>query len=296
MNKKSKFQITDDDFQMLNFLWRWKLLSTSVIHHASYPKRSVEKCYRRLRKLESQKFIESFPSMDRSVSLWQLTERGYKLVNLDGIDLSQIGFRAENPEHDFWVSVIHLGAWLNSQPPNSDLYSEQQLRRIELSSYPNWVPHTKQRRPDGWWKIDLNQSNDKSLIALEVEFSKKTTAAYSEIGEFYSNVINVHQVLWVVKTIADGHYIHKYLKAGSSTEASEHSFVLLSDFIQSQYQAKIFLGKDNKKSLNEILNKSISDAETVTSNHWLLDVRKYPINSMTPKIANKADLGLKRYT
>lgn len=295
MKTTSRFQVTRDDQNLLSCLWRWKLLTTSLIHQAIYKSRSVEMCYRRLLKLEKQKFIESYPSLTREMSVWQLTDKGYQILDFGDKDLDHSGFRSENPEHDFWVTAIQLGAWMDSKPLGVDLFTEQEIRKYETSSFPKWVPHTKQHRPDGWFKVDLNQPNDKSLIALEVEFSKKAPVSYSDVGKFYSSAILVHQVLWFVRSKRDAEYIFEHLKSGSDTKASEHSFILIDHFIQSQYQAQVHLGKDLGKSLIEILK--ITNTDTVSSplQHRLLDIRKYPINPSTLKLADKVELGLKRY-
>lgn len=295
MKSASRFQITKDDQNLLKCLWRWKLLTTSLIHQTTYRNRSVEMCYRRLLKLEKQKFIESYSSLSRDMTVWQLTDKGYQMVDFNDKDIDHSGFRSENPEHDFWVTAIQLGAWMDSKTQDVDFFTEQEIRKYEVASFPKWVPHTKQHRPDGWFKVDLSQSNDKSLIALEVEFSKKAPVSYSDVGKFYSSVILVHQVLWFVRSKRDAEYILEHLKSGSDTKACEHSFILIDHFIHSQYQAQVLLGKDLGKSLKEILKISNTDATSSPIQHRLLDIRKYPINPSTLKLADKVELGLKRY-
>lgn len=295
MKPVSKFQITKDDQALLNSLWRWKLLTTSLIHQAIYKTRSVEMCYRRLLKLEKQKFIESYSSLSREMTVWQLTDKGYQILDFDDKELDHSGFRSENPEHDYWVTAIQLGAWMDAKPSHVDFFTEQEIRRYSTASFPKWVPHTKQHRPDGWFKLDLSQPNDKSLIALEVEFSKKAPVSYSDVAKFYSSSILIQQVLWFVRTKRDAEYIFEHLKSGSDTKANEHSFILIDHFIQSQYQAQVQLGKDLGKSLKEILKISNTDVVSSPMAHRLLDIRKYPINPNTLKLADRVELGLKRY-
>lgn len=294
MKQKSNFQITSDDYKLLHFLWKWKLSTTVIMNKAIYKDRSANRCYRRLRSLEENKYIESIFSRDRMVCLWQLTEKGYQELNFDDNEISQRGYKAEHPEHDFWASLIHCGVWIDQVPKNSDLYSEQQLRRFEIESYPKWVPHTKQHRPDGWWKTDVANGNKESLIALEVEMTRKPTSSYYEVGDFYSNVIDVHQVIWIVRSESDANFILKNMIAGSSTQASEQSFLLFSQFIKDQWSAPILIGKNKGKSIKEILDPQGNNAKSLTTQHCLLDTRKTPLESTSPRLLTQIELGVSK--
>ncbi len=294
MKQKSNFLITSDDFKLLQFLWKWKLSTTVIINKAIYKDRSANRCYRRLRSIEENKYIESIFSRDRMVCLWQLTDKGYQELNFDGIEISQRGYKAEHPEHDFWSSLIQFGVWIDQVPKNSDLFSEQQLRRYEIESYPRWVPHTKQHRPDGWWKTDLAKSNKESLIAMEVEMTRKPSSSYNEVGDFYSNIIDVCQVVWIVRSESDANFILKNLIAGSSTNASEQSFLLFSQFIKDQWSAPILIGKNKGKSIREILDPHHNNAQSLTTQHCLLDTRKTPLESTSPRLLAQIELGVSK--
>ncbi len=275
-------------------LWRWKLLSTSAIHQLAYSKRSVHGCYIRLLDLQDKDFVISTGSWDQKTIVWHLGDDGYKALSTQFKVPVENGFRSENKDHDFWVSAIHLGEWMAGAPADCANFTEQELRKIDLQSYPKWVPHTKEHRPDGWWKIGLGKHNQESLIALEVELSKKTPQAYSNVGVFYSNVISVSQVIWVVKSESYKTYILDHLKKGSSTQASEHSFILLDHYVQSQWQAQIINGKHQGKKLIEILKMPTQNEGKTFCANFALDVRKYPMISRSPILASKADLGLSR--
>lgn len=294
MKQKSNFQITSDDYGLLQFLWKWKLSTTAIINKAVYKDRSANRCYRRLRSLEENKYIESIFSRDRMVCLWQLTDKGYQELNFDGIEISQRGYKAEHPEHDFWSSLIQFGVWIDQVPKNSDLFSEQQLRRFEIESYPKWIPHTKQHRPDGWWKTDLAKGNKESLIALEVEMTRKPSSSYYEVGNFYSNVIDIHQAIWIVRSESDANFILKNMIAGSSTQAKEQSFLLFSQFIKDQWSAPILIGKNKGKSIKEILDPQGNNAQSLMTQHCLLDTRKTPLESTSPRLLTQIELGVSK--
>lgn len=292
--KKIKIAITDQDQKCLMLLWRWKLLSTKALNLAIYPERTAYRCYRRLLLLEENEFIISTSSWDQKTVVWHLGKCGLEVLTDQLSDTTQGGFRSENKDHDYWVTAIHLGEWINGTPANCANLTEQELRRVNIESYPDWVPQTKQHRPDGYWKIGLDKPLGESLIALEVELSKKTPMAYSEVGDFYSNMINPYQVIWVVRTQGDISYIHRHIKSGSSTQASEQSYLLLDQFIESQWHCRILFGKNQGKSLIELLGSSKELGENYSSAEVLLDVRKKPIDSISPRRLLKIDLGLSR--
>jgi hypothetical protein len=292
--KKIKIAVTDQDQKCLMMLWRWKLLSTSSLHLAVYPERTPYRCYRRLLLLEENELIVSTSSWDRKSVVWHLGKIGFEFVKNQVSMDEQVGFRSENKDHDFWVTAIHLGEWLTNTPKGCANFTEQELRRTGMDNYPDWVPQTKQHRPDGYWKIGLNKSNAEGLIALEVELSKKTPMAYSDVGDFYSNMISLYQVIWVVRSEGDIAYIHRHLKTGSSSHASEQSFITLNQYTEHQWQSKILTGKNQGKTLSELLNTSGELLENQGSAKVLLDVRKKPMNTISPDRKIKIDLGLSR--
>lgn len=292
--KKIKIAVTDQDQKCLMLLWRWKLLSTSALHLAIFPERSAYRCYRRLLLLEENDLIVSTASWDRKSVVWHLGKIGYEVIK-DRLPLEeQAGFRSENKDHDFWVSAIHLGEWLSKYPESCANFTEQELRRSGLDNYPDWVPQTKQHRPDGYWKIDLKKPNSEGLIALEVELSKKTPMAYSDIGDFYSNMISINQVIWVVRSEGDIGYIHRHIRNGSSSGAVEQSFITLNQYIEHQWQSQILVGKNQGKTLNELLGTSKELCRNPGSAKVLLDVRKKPMIPISPHRKTKIDLGLSR--
>lgn len=191
---KKQIVILDEDLECFKWLWRWKLLSTTAIKLGVYKSKNLEKAYRRLLHFQKCGYIIPYWSRDGKFCLWQLTEKSYEFLRINYEEEFVGGFKTENPNHDFWVTAIHLGDWIMGMP-NGSFFSEQQLRRIDVDDYPLWVPHIRVHRPDGYWKLDLNQKNDKSLEALEVELSKKSPVSYNGTGNFYLNSIDVYHVL-----------------------------------------------------------------------------------------------------
>lgn len=279
MKKDLDLHLSHEDLLCLESLWKWKLLSTAALNLAAYSNRSAEGTYRRLLKLAKMKLIRSIAANTGDSYVWLLESLGFELALKMLPALSEVGYKSENKEHDFWVTAIHLGEWLCQIPQDCDVFSEQQLRRMSLDQYPAWVPRANEHRCDGWWKIGIGKSNDKSLIALEVELSRKSPIEYRSAGEFYSTYVLPLQVIWVVRNESDIDYIHRHLASGSKSNCEEQSFLPLSHYSKYQWQSKIVRGKNQGLTLSEILSTSLTQSLPQGASSALLDTRKKPINS-----------------
>ena len=291
MRKDLDLHLSHEDNQCLQLLWRWKLLSTSALHVAAYRERSVEGTYKRLLKLEKLKLIKTISASTGDSYIWHLETLGFQLVLRTLPELAEVGYKSENKEHDFWVTAIHLGDWICQIPPCSDICSEQQLRRLHREQYPEWVPRYIDHRPDGWWKIGIEKPSSESLIALEVEFSRKSPMEYQTVGDFYSTIVMPYQVIWVVRQESDIEYIHRHIISGSKSNAHEQSYLLLEHYFHSQWQSKIVRGKNTGFSLSEILGTSSSQSRHQGASSVLLDTRKKPMNPVSHRKARTFEEG-----
>lgn len=274
-----KFKLSQNDYECLKFIWQWKLCTTALLKHAVYKEKSYYRTYRRLRDLAQLDLITSLMSTDGNHYVWSLTEKGFSFLESHLPELDSNGFKSENRDHDFWVTAIHLGEWLTGIPKNCALISEQQLRRYSLSDYPEWTPKTSTHRPDGWWNINIGKPQNQSLVALEVELSRKTPMRYHKAATYYSSTVKPYQVIWVVGTSKDSDCIDEAIKSVSITRGEEQSFLTIDQYIQNQWQSKIEKGKNLGKTLLEILGKSPERGPKELSGLFPLDTRKCPTNS-----------------
>lgn len=295
MKTKDKILILDDDLLCMKWLWRWKLLSTRAINAGIHKSRTLEKTYRRLMQLEDAKYIQPYWSRDGKRCLWMLADKGYHLLNQNYPNQFCDGYKTENPNHDFWVTAVHLGDWLAERPNGMDVMTEQEIRRLSLEEFPEWIVKSKRHRPDGYWRISNDTDREKSVIALEVELSKKTPDSYQSIAEFYSGYNLFRQILWVVKSEGDIRYIRKHLESGLKHDDKIHSFTTIRQFAELGWQAKILAGELKDKTINDLLRQQGVIAPSMPTSHCLLDLRKYPVKSKTLPKFESHDLGLNRH-
>ena len=289
-----KFKLSQNDYKCLMFIWQWKLCTTALLKHAIYKEKTYYRTYRRLRDLAKLNFLTALMSTDGNHYVWSLTEKGFEFLESHLPELESHGFKSENRDHDFWVTAIHLGEWINGIPKNCALVSEQQLRRYKLSDYPDWTPRTSSHRPDGWWNINLGKPQNQSLIALEVELSRKTPMRYHKAATYYSNTVKPYQVIWVVANSKDSKCIDDAIKSVSSSRGEEQSFLTIDQYIQNQWQSKIEKGKNQGKTLLEILGKSPESNPKELSGLFPLDTRKCPTISTNHDIVQTRQVRFSR--
>ncbi len=270
--------------ELLQFIWRWKLLSTAAICAKFFPLLKPYSAYQRLNRLERNGFIKAVRSSIDSEQTWTLTAKGFSIVKEMLPELKESGFKSEKIDHDQIVTAVHLGEQIFDCRPDIISFTEQELRRYDPEFYPRQIPKTKIHRPDGYW-IASNGSQSK-LIALEVELSSKKDSDYESVAMFYSDRIEVCDVIWIVNNIRFATRLESILKDTDSDRKVRHSFFILSDIKAHGWGAlsksgpkvdlklRDILADSNKKSCVEtgaILARYGRDQD---SHHLLFDFRK----------------------
>lgn len=289
-----RIKLGQNDYKCLKFMWRWKLCTTALLKHAIYKEKTYYRTYCRLLDLARANLVIALMSTDGNNFAWSLTEKGFDLIKDHLPELETKGFRSENRNHDFWVTAIHLGEWLSGNPKNCDLFSEQQLRHYKIFEYPDWVPRTSTHRPDGWWNINLGKPQNQSLIALEVEFSRKTPKRYKDAAIYYSKTVKPYQVIWITANQKEMGFIEKIIKESSLSHGEEQSFLTIDQYIEKQWQSQIEKGKNIGKTLLDILGKSPEKDPKDFSGTFPLDTRKCPMVSMSHNIVQSRHVGFNR--
>ncbi len=239
------------DMEIFKFLWIWKSLTNQTLAKRYWPNVSSDAGYKRLGILKKRGYVK-FTALDGDGSkfAWVLTRKGFDTVLKTLPSLREEGFRSEFKEHDFYVTACQLGEWLVNRPAGVEIFSEQQLRRLNLESYPSWVPRTERHRPDGYWQVPYKDS--KLVIALEVELNFKSKNRYEVIGQFYKKQSSINRVCWVTDSLGIAKSLHEIFKR-EDQEYLKHNFILLKDFLILHWEAPIVMGYEQGKTLQFVL-------------------------------------------
>lgn len=276
VNNRKAILSEERDIPLLNFLWRWKMSTTSAIAQRFYSHSSVNGAYMRLWKLKRAGFIRLRTDVTGNFFVWTLDKKGYEAIRSRLPVLREDGYLSENLRHDLIVSGIHLGDGIFGHIQEIELWSEQELRRIDLSFFPSWVPRSKRHRPDGYWR--LVDSTGQKLIALEVELSLKPDTTYELTARFYDDHTEINEIIWVVPRPNMAQKIHALMEK-ASRRGYKHSFVLLDSVISLGWQAPVIHGHRFNSSIADILETEPKRTRKALFGQFSFDTRKSPHKS-----------------
>lgn len=282
--------ITERDYKIFRFLWKWKILSTAALARRFFRNSKILSGYRRLRRLEANGYIKSIRYEERCDEVWMLTDKAFKLIVPTLGELEHKGFRSEHVYHDYLVTAFHLGEWLTLQPDNTRNYSEQQLRRYHPDVWPDWIPRSSIHRPDGYSAIQKNEG--RSIIAFEVELSPKAKHRYEAVVAYYDGHESIQIVLWLVDSATTLKAIRKAFESAQIRSLDKHHFILLSDFQKTGWMSKLVGGRFSGQTPLDLLTSEPlsypSDSLQHADTFALLDSRKYPVNSSYSFVSEKS--------
>ena len=229
--------LTPRDSKILNYIWRWKIASSMSIHEAINKISSKYSTYKTLDKLERSGFIGSYFDYEERFYVWQLTSKGFSVIRKKFDELAEEGYLSENPNHDRLVQAFHLGEWATYHSPNAIFWTEQEMRRFDTADYPEWVPKSKEHRPDGYTRIV--GANMAYTLAFEVELSTKRISKYETTMQFYKHAKQIDRVYWLVDQSYTREQILKAKACVSDQSFNYHVFVDLEDFKKNGWDAMI---------------------------------------------------------
>lgn len=273
--KSPLVKITDRDIEMFTFVWTWKLCTTRCLAE-KYFSGKEHAAYVRLNKIAAAGYLRLINCGPRRKHYaWTLDKKGFRCLSGLLPDLKEQGYAPEYPDHDHYVTSFHLGDWFLGAPPGIEFFSEQQLRRIHDSFFPDWVPKQDGRRSDGYWKVP--RLGEDKIFSLEVELNLKEQKDYGPIGHWYRCHEEISRVIWLVQNEKKATLLQERFKA-VDPQYLKHNFITLSDFKKDGWMAKIIagfeVGAPFKFSLcagqTKLLKWTLNGRETFQA-HLLLD-------------------------
>lgn len=271
-NAKGSVIVSDIDRALLIFLWQWKVATTRNLALRFFRDKNFRAAYVRLWKLERGGFIQSTSTADRKNHLWILSDHGFNSFIAPYLNLKQEGYKSEFIDHDFLVNAVHLGEWVLGVPQGVELFTEQQLRRLDPEFYPAWIPKSKRHRPDGYTLVA--NSNGTRLLAIEVEISQKKLEVYENYGRFYSEGTRVTDVVWVVASRRMAERINSRIQKAVWDRADIHTYFLASDIKIHGWNSRAVIGKWSGSPLSEVYCISPEQRLNSFSGVQFFDTRK----------------------
>ncbi|CAN5416930.1 hypothetical protein BH10BDE1_BH10BDE1_27960 [soil metagenome] len=240
-----------------------------------YPNAKLASAHRKLLELASGGYIRSLASSTGSGSVWTLTDQGFKVVCETVGDLSQCGYKSEAIGHDLLCMAAMLGEWVHCEPEGVEFFTEQELRRLDHSDYPIWVPQSSAHRSDGFWKLPRLPPN--TCVALEIERSQKALKKYELVADFYEEFAFVKQVIWITPVTKSSNSIATHIGHYLEQPTNKHSFISLDDFTKLGWLARFRIGKSTGRTLSEFMIALSSPCHRQGDSRLLLETRKKPL-------------------
>ncbi len=273
--------ITVRDLNIMKYLWKWKLVSTAGLGAKFYPNLSILTPYRRLLRLADSNYLQFIHDNDASGCGWSLTSKGFKKIRHLLGELRAEGFKSEYPHHDRLATAFHLGDWLTEQPEYTQTFSEQQLRRVPVDVWDDWVPKSESHRPDGY-SLMFN-GDERVVFAFEVEMSLKPKPRYESVAVFYDLQQGINAVFWLVNSRSTANSLKRYLESFNVRDIKKHNFVVTEEFQTLGWSAPIIEGKFKGKLISDILLRLPSTKPPLSRHQGgglkLLNNFKKPISS-----------------
>lgn len=273
--KTKKAVISDQDIEVLKFLWKWKISTTAALAEKFYPHKNARRGYERLRVLEEAGVIESRADARARKFIWMITKKGFLTIIPHLPPLKEDGYRSAAPGHDLLSAAVMLSDWHLNPVRGVTLISEQQLCRYEDPLLDLAQPYGTSHRADGYWVY----ARTKAIIALEVQLSHQKSETYRHMVDFYKlNENKIRQILWVVLTKGMAKKVQDYLEQING-DLERHQFVLAKHFIKDGWAAKVDEGSLKGKPIKTLLwgyLGGFDDDDSVSHHKLLLDLRKSP--------------------
>ncbi len=265
------------DLPLLEWLWRWKVSSTQVLHDGFFAKRSPKTSYERLRELAAFSYIQRRCTADTALTYWQLTAKGFRTIKDRVPGLTLEAFQPDSPLHDLIAAGLHFEGWLDHLPDGAELISEQQLKCCRPESWDEWVPRLQSRRPDGYWFRGWAERS--RVIALEVELFPKSQAWFNEILASYAWSRDVDAVIWVVQHPSVIKRVTQFQTSEHQRAGAWHTIIKLDDVINKGWAATMNTPIDGAWTLAELLNPEGQNNDRILRPLRNLGNRKFPLDS-----------------
>jgi hypothetical protein len=279
--KKKKIRnalITDRDFDLLKFLWKFKVGTTAALAQKFYPEKSLRRAYDRLHTLEKAEYLKAEKDLRWKKHLWTLDKKGFLTIQNDLPPLAKKFINSPSPGHDLLCSATLLGDLLLNPSDEVRIITDQQLlsydnHMVDLRLKNEVCAAIKEHRTDGYWFFP--QTN--TLIALEVQLSSQRKEAYERAIIFYGED-PIKYCIWVC---ASAQLIYSIFATSQlDSKNTKHQFVIFDDLLNYGWGAHIHFGSQKPLTIRDLLFEGWPQEKIPKENNdifkLLLDVRKSP--------------------
>jgi hypothetical protein len=185
-----RLELTARDQRLFKTINDYGFLSTTQIQKLCFPEIAEATTMRRLRKLRSKQYIQSYTGLPKGQLVWSLAMKARQVINSD----FEITVNKNQFEHDILISEIRMR--LEKQKVCLSWVSGFRLK--QLASKKNISSNSQASQiPDGIFTVQM--PSGVHVIALELELASKSKRRYRDIIRNYSQNLKIDWVWYVVR-------------------------------------------------------------------------------------------------
>jgi len=121
---KDNFKLTSRDYQIIKFIFRFKVATTHAIHRKFFKESEIHWAYKRLCTLSKRGLLQCITNIKGKHWIWCLDRRGFLAISEVWPHLREHGYLSEYLNHDIIVTAVHLGERLVDNSDYNDLFTE----------------------------------------------------------------------------------------------------------------------------------------------------------------------------
>lgn len=225
-------QLTPRDLEIFKLMAKTAILTTAQIQKSAFSGVAVTTVLRRLRKLETEKYIQRVDGLPNHEIAWVLTIKGSNSI---GYDNPKRHFHRLSLVHDVNLSELRLKledcgiahSWIPEHEIRSAMARKHGVRRMQSATVPDGI-------------MGVSHKGVMESVAIELELHHKSQNRYKQIFQSYRWKENILAVWYLVPSKSLGKHLEKLWLGVSGRPVPWLLWSQVDDVIQKGEKSKIY--------------------------------------------------------
>lgn len=246
---KRKVVLTQRDKKLFYFLFRFKIVDIVDVQNEFFRNVHYSALTRRLRVLESAKFIQRYVAFDderRVISTFTLSPQGLLDLQKAGIAISRKQLKSNYPDHDLKLLKV-VRAILRFEMMDK-VITENELLSLDLHQHDERLSEFIALKPDA--VLMLNVKGAKFHVALEFEQNGKSAIRWKQKLLHYYQSPSVDAVFYVCESLSILNKLIEIDREIATTERRKIFFALSKNVTSQTQKVTLINSASNTFTLN----------------------------------------------
>lgn len=225
-------QLTPRDLEIFKLMAKTAILTTAQIQKSTFSGVAATTVLRRLRKLETEKYIQRVDGLPNHEVAWALTLKGSNII---GYANPKRHFHRLSLVHDVKLSDLRLKledcgvahSWIPEHEIRSAMARKHGVRRMQSATVPDGI-------------MGVSHKGVMESVAIELELHHKSQNRYKHIFQSYRWKENILAVWYLVPSKSLGKHLERLWLGVSGRPVPWFLWSEVDDVIQNGERSKIF--------------------------------------------------------